>query len=153
MKKSDFAGWTTIENVPSWDFREGHPQFFRVRNLFALVTYKPGTRIVVEPERSKVCISIWIPTVDSNHQDVPYEGRFFMTTEYELIAQQTDEELITWLMRNVAAFETHEVMEFFKVAGKHVRNPHPWEDPTQGDYMHDCAKIYRLEWKEEKLEV
>lgn len=155
MNQPDFSGWTTIENLPCSDQRglpEGernthHPQFFRLYNLFSLVTYKPGTRIVVEPEKTRCCVNVWIPTVDSNHPEETYEGRFYMWAEYRILEQHTDIELLNWLMRNTAAFETHEVMEFFKVGGMHLRSPHPTGDPMQGDYMSDCAKIWPLQPK------
>lgn len=156
MSKPDFSGWATIENLQSGDLRSlppgepetYHPQFFRVYNLYARVTYKPGTRIVVEPETWGICVNVWIPTVDANDMDKFYEGRFYMWEPYDVFEQQTDDELITWLLNNLACFETHEVMEFFKVGGKHVRNPHPFEDPIHGDYLKEHGSIRRLKRKE-----
>lgn len=150
MKKPDFSGWRTVENLSCTDARDSglNPQFFRVHNLFARVTYKPGTIIRVEAEKTGICVNIWIPTVDSNHPETPYMGRFYMWASYDLIAQQTDDELIIWLMNNTACFETHETMEFFKVGGKHVRNPHPFEDPMHGNYMREHGTIWTLQPKE-----
>lgn len=125
-----------------------NPQFFRVHNLFAQVTYKPGTRIVVEAERTRLCVNVWIPTVDANHPEVPYDGRFYMWANYDLVAQQSDGELIMWLMHNAACFETHETMEFFRISGKCVRDPHPWENPVHGDYMKEHGKIWQLQSKD-----
>lgn len=161
MCDADFAGWVTKTNLPIGDLRalpagrddSINPQFFRLHNLFGRVTYKPGTRIVVEAERTRACVNIWIPTVDANDQEKYYEGRFYMWAPYWIIEQQTDTELLNWLIRNVAAFETHEVMEFFMVGGKQFRSPHPWEDPMHGDYMKDCAKVVELLPKETPLEV
>lgn len=152
MKQPDFSGWTTIENLPCTDARDSgvNPQFFRVRNLFALVTYKPGTRIVVEAEKNGICVNVWIPTVDSNDMTTPYEGRFYMWATYALIEEQSDHELIMWLMNNTACFETHETMEFFKVSGKHVGDPHPYDNVLHGEYMRNHAKIYELQPKEKK---
>lgn len=151
----DFTGWTTIENLKCEDGRDAgiDPQFFRVHNLFAQVTYKPGTRIVVEAGKKQIVVSVWIPTVDSYHQDVPYDGRFYLWATYELLAQQSDDELLMWLMHNVTAFETHEAMEFFKVGGKHVRNPHPFDSPLHGAYMKDHAMTWDLQPKEKPSEI
>lgn len=149
MAKPEFSGWTTIENLKCEDARDSgiNPQFFRVRDLFALVTYKPGTRIVVEAEKNRLCVNVWIPTIDANHMDVPYEGRFYLWANYDLVAQQSDEELIMWLMNNTACFETHETMEFFKWRGKHVRHPHPWGHRS-GAYMKEHGKTWDLQPKE-----
>lgn len=101
----------------------------RLKAVVAKLTYKPGVRFEVATfnDGAEVKLTIAFDTADPNGG--PFSGRFSRSWHAELFdlrkQQPDDAEILRMVREHVRAFEEHEMDEFLKIDGKHVRDPHP----------------------------
>lgn len=106
----------------------------RLRALLERTTYKPGWKFRTHPSgffATAVQIEAQVVSVEDPSKVQP----LFHTQGWDLRGDENDHELLGRLKAQIVAFETHEVDEWLKVDGLHVKEPHPevFVRPTFGN--------------------
>lgn len=107
----------------------------RVRALLERVTYKPGWRIKVSRPTDRGLHNYWEPvTIQAQYPtvDVNTLETIMLNLHHQIdihTAEEVSEDILVDLISHIIkGFEMHEFDEWFKLDGKHVRDPHPEEN-------------------------
>ena len=99
----------------------------RIEEIISRIKYKPNVTIrcyrelVFDDVVIEVCALV-IDAEDFSKQITIISKGFFRT---EAIQAMGEKELILAISRQLKVLELHEIDEFFKVDGKHIKDPHP----------------------------
>lgn len=116
------------------------PPGLTVKQAFAIVaavTYKPGWRVTLEPDPfpGHVVLRVSVDMVPAGMTVSPpghnvVKVQVTGTQVLGPLDQLTEERLLNEIQRQIQAMEMHEVDEWLKYKGKHVREPHPGTSTT-----------------------
>jgi hypothetical protein len=106
----------------------------KINSILERLTYKPNVRIKCLHSSTRDSIEILlsgsVPDADQPAATVPWDQPTITvvsiyTLAPQFILSQSEDALIHLLWHHVRKWEDHEAMEFFKIDGKHFKDPHP----------------------------
>lgn len=106
-------------------------ELYELEAFLKTITYKPGWRFsLIVPDLPKDPVLLEIVAKVPNAYDPKklieiVNKRYILYDLYPFDTYDWHDEFADFIYRVVVDLEVHEVKEFFKVAGKHHRDPHP----------------------------
>lgn len=100
--------------------------------LLGCVTYKKGFNFSLFQDETMSRTVLYVRATVPNAYDLTKNTELFIRAIIPTWVIRTPEDFFLWIQQRLIEMEIHECLEFFRIDGKPLYNPHDPVEPTKG---------------------